>query len=423
MSTKYKILFMVELLNKYYSDLKCTDFKIVPSASTATLLKNYQMVYRVVGNQLVVLVKVKIKDPNLDPDPEEDKPFVSIDPKSNFVFYLDLQNTSFTMVTNLDTDKLRAKQRFFFSNINANKVGTVLNLSKSISTFPVLQPYEPGDLVDDGTGEIFECIQSTGAGNSPSNADFWHAHGTAQCVSAQDMLRVVPRVSRFKTDVPATSFSIQAFGYNISNGLYDNEMVIKNNQIEVGNDATDEVLVDLSNLKPGRYNLRINTTNYEVWVDDDMVSNSFFGVIELYPALPSTSDFDFLNAQGKVRDVKIGETNTWLKYTILYGNRLAYWKYVPVRQKVDCIHEEGKTCDSPGSLFFVATPAVGTPKEYFTSNKPIPLKQTPRQFRVHLLTSLNNQPPLLPNPNPMDSGTFSRTEPDKKYYCTIYLNY
>lgn len=412
MSTKYKILFMVELLNKYYSDLKCADFKVLPSAATATLLKNYQMVYKVVGNQLVVLVKVKIKDKTLPVDPEEDKPFISIDPKSKFVFYLDLQNTLFNTVTNLDTDRLSSKQRFYFTNLNANKVGAVLNLSNKIPVFPTGQPYKPGDLVDDGTGKIFECIQSTGGGNSPSNADFWHAHNTAQCVSAQDMLTVVPRVSRFKTNTPATSFHVRALGYNVTNGLYDNEILIKNNLILTGKDATDEVLVDLSDLQPGRYKLKINTTDYDLWVDDEMVRNSFFGVIELYPTLPTPSDFDFLNGQGKVRDVG----NAWLKYTILYSNRLAYWKYVSFRKGVTSI-------DGVDSPPFDATPAVGTPKEYFTSSKPIPLHQTAKELKVHLTTTLNSPPPLLPNPNPVDSGTFSRTEPDKKYYCTIYLNY
>jgi hypothetical protein len=420
MTTKYKILFMVELLNKYYSDLKCTDFKIVPSAATAHLLKNYQMVYKVVGNQLVVLVKVKVAE--VPGDPEENKPFISLDPKTKFLFYLDLQNPHFTTVSNLDTDELRSKKRFYFSNVNANKVGTVLNLSEKISSFSALQPYEPGNLVDNGTGTIFECIQSTSGGNAPSNADFWCQHDTAQLVSSQDMVTVVPRVSRYKTNVPATSFSIEVFGYNLANGLYDNESTIKNKLITTGKDAIDEVQVDLSELKPGRYKVSVNSTIYDVWIDDDMVTHSFFGVVELYPKLSSTSDFDFLDNQGKVKDIKIGDTNTWLKYTILFGSRMAYWKYMATKKGVTSI-EGVAPIESVGNVLFLPTPAVGTPKEYFTSNKPVPLRETPWEFKVHLSASISNEPPLLPNPNPVNSGILSRTEPDKNYFCTIYLNY
>lgn len=416
MSTKYKILFMVELLNKYYSNLKCTDFRIVPSASTAMLMKNCQMVHKVVGNQLVVLVKVKVKDPALAIDPEEDKPFIPLDLQSKFVFYLDLQNTLFTMVTNLDVDKLRAKKRFYFSNLNANKVGAVLNLSKRISAFPVLQPYEPGDLVDNGTGTVLECIQSTGVGNDPSKADFWHTHDARQCVSSEDMLTVVPRIVRFKANVAATSFAIEVLGYNVQSGLYDQEIEIKNNLIVIGRDVTDEVQVDLSELKPGRYKLKVNTSDFDVWVDDDMVKNSYFGVIELYPSLALPGDFDFLTSEGKVRDVNVANTNNWLKYTILYGNRLAYWKYIATRKGMDSI-------DPVGSFSFVPTPAVGTPKEYFTSSVPIPLQQTPREFKGHLSAFPSHDLPFLPNPDPICTGTFSRTEADKNYYCTIYLNY
>ena len=414
MSTKYKILFIVELLNKYYSNLKCADFKIVPSAATAVLLKNHQMVYKVAGNQLAVLVKVK--GATIVGDPEEDKPFITIDPKTKFVFYLDLQNMLFTTVTNLDTDKLRSKHRFYFSNLNSNKVGSVLNLSKKVSSFPSLQPYEPGDLVDNGVGAIFECIQSTGGVNATGNTDFWYPHDTTQLVSSEDMLTVVSTISRYKTNVPATRFIIEVFGYNVVNGMYDKRLTIKNSLIVTGKDEIDEVLVDLSELKPGRYKVNVNATVYDVWVDDDMVRHSFFGVIELYPQVPTSGDFDFLDSEGKVKDRQVGGVHTWLKYTVLYGSRLAYWKYLATKQGIASI-------DGVGNFSFLPTPAAGTPKEYFTSNKPVPLQQTPWEFKVHLSAPTSNEPPLLPNPNPVNSGMFSRTEPDKDYYCTIYLNY
>ena len=59
MTTKYKILFMVDLLNEYYANLQCRDFSVIASAETSQVLKNHQLLFKTIGNKLVVLVKVK----------------------------------------------------------------------------------------------------------------------------------------------------------------------------------------------------------------------------------------------------------------------------------------------------------------------------------------------------------------------------
>ncbi|HET6544169.1 MAG TPA: hypothetical protein VFG46_26965, partial [Chryseolinea sp.] len=89
MTTCFKILFMVDLLHDYFANLQCKDLEVVASEETARLLKNRQMMYKVVGNKLVVLVKVK-----LDSGADDDKPFLDIDPKDKFIFYLQPATTS-----------------------------------------------------------------------------------------------------------------------------------------------------------------------------------------------------------------------------------------------------------------------------------------------------------------------------------------
>ncbi len=57
MTAKYKILFSVSLLSDYYSNGKCKDFALIPSIDTAKLLTSYHLLYKVIGNQLLVLAK------------------------------------------------------------------------------------------------------------------------------------------------------------------------------------------------------------------------------------------------------------------------------------------------------------------------------------------------------------------------------
>src|SRR5688572_2363920 len=102
MTTKYKILFMVELLNEYYSNLQCKDFTIIASEETTRLLRNQHMLYKTVGNKLVVLIKVNTAVSG----PDVNTPFVPIGNDQKLLFYLDLQQPVFATVTNLDNTSL-----------------------------------------------------------------------------------------------------------------------------------------------------------------------------------------------------------------------------------------------------------------------------------------------------------------------------
>ncbi|MEQ1676522.1 MAG: hypothetical protein ABL876_07470, partial [Chitinophagaceae bacterium] len=106
----------------------------------------------------------------------------------------------------------------------------------------------------------------------------------------------------------------------------------------------------------------------------------------------------------------------WLKYKIRFPNRLAYWKYVTPRHGVSVIN-------GAGGFTFVPTPAGPGDKNYFTSNKPIPLLETPWKFSITLLNPAVDEDPIAPNPDPNLSGMLSRTDPGKDYFCTINLMY
>jgi hypothetical protein len=95
---------------------------------------------------------------------------------------------------------------------------------------------------------------------------------------------------------------------------------------------------------------------------------------------------------------------------------MAYWKYVTTRHDVTAI-------DGGPDYTFSPTPAAPGPKDFFTSNKPIPLTEVPSEFTFTLSSAVFSEPPLAPNPDPTISNMLSRTESDKDYYCTINLNY
>jgi hypothetical protein len=112
MTTAYKILFAIDLQNEYYTNGKCNDIHVVPSAETMLLLKNRQMLYKMVGNKFVVLVKVHDSHAGVNAG----KPFVPLNNNEKFVFFLQLEKPVFTTITNIDFD-LFASRRFYFSNI------------------------------------------------------------------------------------------------------------------------------------------------------------------------------------------------------------------------------------------------------------------------------------------------------------------
>lgn len=408
MTTKYKILFTVDFQNEYYSNLQSRDFTVIASPETSQLLKNRQMLYKMVGNKLVVLIKVNTDAPDID------KPFSTVAGTDRFLFYISLNSPQFATLTNLDDDSLGERKLFYFTNLHQNDLGGPLNLTQKIVPPVGATNFKPGDLTADGGGNVYECIKSTTTANLPPNPAFWHNRGIQQYVSSRDMVLFSTRMRTYIT-ANATQFNIRVFALNIATNLYDKEITIKNNLITTDT-ATDNVKVDLSELSPGRYRIQVNASEYDLYIDDDAIYNGAFGVIEIFSHFPNGTAFGFLDGTGKVKDTVTGIIGQWLQYRIRFANRLAYWKYITTRHDVTAI-------DGGPDYTFDPTPAAPGPKDFFTSNKPIPLTETPSEFTFTLSSAVFSEPPLAPNPDPNITGMLSRTAVDKDYYCTINLNY
>ncbi len=419
MTTAYKILFAIDLQNEYYANGKCTDISIVPSAETAILLKNRQMLYKMVGNKFVVLVKVQDSTAGVDAD----KPFVSLSTDEKFIFFLQLENPVFTTITNIDFD-LFAARRFYFSNIFETKVGTSLHLSASVDLYNNSANYKPGDMVNAGTPVVFECIKSTN-GNNTGNASFWVNRGENIFSTQKDMYPFITRVTNFKAKTAATVFNIKIFAFNTVSKLYDKEVNINDNIISVGNVATKNVQVNMQQLPNARYVIKINDEDHESGTDvagnpipfylsDEVVNNNYFGVVEILNHNATDPSFSLLDATGKVKDTLDGlGKSVWLNYIIQFAGKMATWKYIVRTGKIISIED--------GTAAYVFTKTTVDQQDIFESNLPIRLSEKPVMFDLLLTNAVSSQPPPAPNPDPQVTGIISRTNTD--YYCTIYLNY
>lgn len=419
MTTAYKILFAIDLQNEYYANGKCTDIRIVPSAETALLLKNRQMLYKMVGNKFVVLVKVNDSSAGVNAD----KPFVSSSAHEKYVFFLQLEKPVFTTITNIDFD-LFAARRFYFSNIFETKVGTSLHLSAPVDAYNSATAYKPGDIANNATPTIFECIKA-GTGNNTGNATFWVNRGVNTFSTKKDMYPFITRVTNFKAKTAATVFNIKIFAFNPVSKLYDKEVKIKDNQITAGNVATKNVQVNMSQLSNGRYVIKINNEDHEsgtdaagnpipFYISDEVVNSNYFGVVEIFSQNAVDPDFSLLDVNGKVKDKLDGfGKSVWLNYIIQFAGKMAIWKYIARTGKVISIEDDTATYS------FIKTTV--DQQDIFQSNMPIRLSEKPVMFDLLLTNAVSSQPPPAPNPDPQVTGIISRTNTD--YFCTIYLNY
>jgi hypothetical protein len=391
MTTRYKILFAIDLLNNYYTDSRCDDFAIIASAETASLLKRFQLIYKVVGNKLVVLTKVN----------SNGEPLTAVAKDAKFVFYLDLTKPLFINFTNLDLNELKSK-RFYYTNLNQNKLNNTLNITAKLDEYNNAKPYLPGALVNDGTATVFECIQNT-TGNDTTHAAFWISRGANQFVSPLDMITHTTKIFNYEVSVADIEFKISIFSLNTATNSYTN---VARTQTQKFNEATKNIQVDLSSLNSGKYRVTINGEEMFIYASDEFVYGGYFGIIEIFSHLSNTNDFAFLDNTGKVKEIT---------YTIHFANRMAFWKYITPKQGIKSI------TDNNNVYAFNPTPALPNPIDFFTSTIPIPLNETSKSFTIKLVKTVSSEDPIAPNPDLLTPGVLTKTGDD--FLCNIYLNY
>lgn len=164
MTSRYKILCSVQILNEYFQDGFCPDLNIVPSEPTRDILKNVRLQYKMFGHQLIIFTETDAAGLPVSP----------VNLSGSLVFYMDLKNPAFLNYTSINLEALQSR-RFYFTNLHQNDADLNLNLSREISVYDNTMAYHPGDFVSNASGDVFECITST-AGNDTTTS-FWIARG------------------------------------------------------------------------------------------------------------------------------------------------------------------------------------------------------------------------------------------------------
>lgn len=419
MSTKYKILFSVDVQHEYYAGLKCTDFDMEPSPETALLLKRHQLLYKVTGNKLVVLTKVD----------KVDKPFAPLAVTEKLVFYQRLNNPLFIEVSNIDRASFATK-RFYYSNINQNEQEDIFYLTSPVKNYANADAYDTGGFSKNASDTVFEALQPKLAGDShnTTNAAYWVSKGKFQYANANDLINLVPLVAKYPV-ASAKDFHVRIYTLDAVNNTYT--QLAKSYTVKL-DEAVKQLEVDLRGLVPGKYKVEINGTPFTVYADDNCVGGSCFAVVEILNHLPNGNDFALLDAAGKVKDTKVGDKSVWLNFVIRYANRRAFWKYITKAAKppgspiISNIKTAGVPDPAPVVFDAFSTDPIGAParKDYFVSKAQLALTEATDQNNFEItFTDLTYVPVMAPKPNLTLSGIITKPPAENHFYCNIFLNY
>jgi hypothetical protein len=391
MSLRYKKVFSVDILHDYYSNGFCSDLEIIPARDTATMLSAHGMICKSLGNKLVVLIRTD----------SSDKPYAGLSKSSRLKFYLRLNNPHFNNFTNLSY--LPSKpERYYFSNINQTKIGTVLYLNSKIPAYSASNDQPVGIFASNASDEVFEAIKSSSSAAAQSliNPDYWLNRGKVQYVNSNDLLEFTPYVYLFHT-LGATHFLVDVFGFNVTSGDYD--LPVTESVSHTFSEIQTTVPVRFETLPPGKYLVQVNGASKLIYFDGEAVYQNVFGMIELFNHLPASNAFALFNAQGKPKATS---------FTLRFANRSVIWKYLARTNDITSVEDFSPI--SPLSF-------ISQAGNQFVSDRPIPLSEKPRTTLMLKSTALGD---ITPVANPRNDRMGIIVQDGNTYLCSeLYLNY
>ena len=394
MTNAYEILFSVDIKHDFYMNGICTDFTIRPSGETALLLKNLGLLYKNIGNRLVILAKVK------QGGADAGKMFVDIDKASRFVFYLELNKPEFTSYTNIDLEKLKTN-RFYFSNLSANIFNTEKYLSINPAPYSNSRRYFPGEMVT-SSGNIFECIKET-LGNNIASTAFWFRRQDFQYANSADLVRTCINTINYFDDT-STTFNINVFGLDTVTQTYSASVFSTTKNFVT---PPSDFQITLPDLPKAKYRVTINSDEFFIYLDEEIVYHNYLGVIEIFSHLAASDNFSFVTANNEPQATE---------FIIRFANRLAVLKYHSLKNTIKDVK------DTSAAYSFIQFPARPAAAEYFQPTVPVPLMQYAGRFQFYL----NNSGTLFsnaPGPDVGIPGSLTRLNPGDSFECNIYLNY
>ena len=382
----------MDIQHDYYSDGRCSDFNVIPSAETAALLQKQQLLYKTMANNLTILIRVDAND----------KPYIHFDRSKKLTFFMILREGFFYNFTNVDY-KPSERRCYYFSNDNQNEINTAHYLSSKIAVYNAANDYTPGSLASSSSNDIYESIKPNSAAEPHALTDlsFWMKREKLQYVNSGDLLDVSSSVYYFKS-IAAKIFSAQVFGLNSSASAYDRPVTEKLDLTY--SELQTLVPIRLEKLPPGQYRIAVNGQNKQVYIDDNAINKKVFGIIELINNLPPANSFSLFDAASLPKG---------LKFIIRFTNRAVYWKYISRTDDVTAI-----TDSRPAPEKYTFLPEAS---RQFISNKLIPLREKPLTTLTAETASSGNVSPIA---NPGREKMASIIKDNDTYFCSEqHLNY
>lgn len=462
MNLSYSKFFSIELLHEYFASMKCNDLEIIPAEDCRNISKQMNIQWRTTENLMQALIRVNDDQEPFINTPQN-KAYRKYYSHTVFRFYIKLKNTDFLNYTNIDLTAFGAGKKLYFSNLANNKEGGKLYLSMPVKEHVPGKTYVPGKLVKDSvSGHVFEAIKkhSSKKKSQLTDTSIWvpkgllhlpkevedHAigkmyfvgdlarkpatdevyesnrkhtstgedelgdkslwlsrgQGVIQYPTGSDMPEFTSASYSFTVPAPVTKAEISVFGFNydVENPAYDHQVgVTENRQFEK---PANQVMVDLSALGAGKYQIKVNKETKTVYHDPLLHAGNIIGVIEVFNHLPGTNDYTLLTDDEKIK---------YTQYVIHFPNRRVLWKYVRKDGKAQSITDSGDT-----------QYGFSLEGDDFISTTPIPLSESVcKTLKLEFNTKDYR---LFPLPNPPVQRLAKYTQHDYDYLCSeVYLNY
>jgi hypothetical protein len=459
MTTNYKRLFTISILHEFFRDGKCKDLQILPAPDTKDYFRGMGLLWRRMDNYGVALIRDNgVNEPYINTPPA--KSFRNQYRDIVFRFYVSVQNHLFFNYTNTNVLSGTGK-KFYFSNLASNELNGLHYISQPVPAHANGVSYEPGSLVTDSSGTVYESIRlHTSTGSSElTDESLWQPKGLRfQPIAleewssptlyekGQNVLEpgtsnvfqsLEKHISVVVTDLTGTAkwsprgegemqyaspadliescartvtvaiasslkaeISVFAFNYDGSAPAFDRQL--GETITEYYEQVRTVVQVDMTFCKPGRYLVNVNGVAKTVYYDPAFAGGNIFGVIEIFNHLPDTNAYSLLDADEKIKDQQ---------YVLQFPNRRVLWKYLRSDGRAD----EIKDVFHPGYAFVLTGNS-------FVSPTPLPLSETPNSSLELTFSTTDFRVFPLPNPNVYALSKYNQDGYD--YLCSeIFLNY
>jgi hypothetical protein len=340
-------LFRIDLLHSFYADQSCPDFVVAPSAQTLKIMNGHKIITKQYNNQFFANVQTD----------GSGKSMTAMEEGMQLTFFLQLKNPVFFNYTNLPFTSSPGKI-YYFTNRNNNNANKKNFISAAITAYKKSTMYHPGDIVSK-SGTIFRAILTNKV--APPDKNSWMMVDANQYMSEADALTWLPSLSTYTFDTAQTIADIEVRGFDAEN----NPITSLSKTITFLNPVLSFDL-DLSSLKPGKYNLKVNAdTDQWIYINDELKTTGAFAVIDIF----NENNLDPLFLLQDKNDFLLSPV-----YSIYFLNRATIWKYVLMNSYKNLgIVDAGEP-----SVYSFKTTASNT----IVSASPIPMSEVPLTFTL-----------------------------------------